>query len=347
MHFLKLLALVALAGGTAAFAADDYAPGPESQPQEGVPKGEVGKYTFDQSKIFPGTTRDYWVYVPKQYGAAKPSPIFVFQDGIIYNAPVVFDNLIHKKAIPPMIGVFVMHGRVKAASTNALDRFNRSYEYDGLGDSYARFLLDELLPHIAAEQGLNLSTNGDDRAIAGASSGAICAFTAAWERPDAFRRVFSSVGTFVGLRGGNNYPTLIRKTEPKPIRVFLQDGSNDLNIYGGNWFLANQEMLSALEFAGYDVNHMWGEGGHNHKHATAVFPDALRWLWRDYPKPISADPGRKTRQPIFEVLIPGEDWELVASGFKFTEGPPSTPKGRSFSPTSRTIASTELIRKAR
>src|SRR5947209_10282062 len=260
----------------------------------------------------------------------KPAPVMVFQDGIQYSAPVVFDNLIHKKAIPPLIGVFVMHGRVKAPSTNALDRANRSYEYDGLGPNYVNFLLDELLPHIVAEQKLNLSTNANDRAIAGASSGAICAFTAAWERPDAFRRVFSSIGTFVGLRGGNNYPTWIRKTEPKPIRIFLQDGANDLNIYAGNWFLANQEMLSAFEFAGYDVTHVWGDGGHTGKHATALFPEALRWLWRDYPKPILANAEQKSRQPIMEILIPGEEWQVASEGHSFTEGPAANKKGEVF-----------------
>src|SRR5215831_15282752 len=247
-HMRPLTPLVAIliATITRAFAPDDYAPAADSQTHPDVPKGEVTKHVFEESKIFPGTTRDYWVYVPKQYDPTKAAPVMIFQDGIQYNAPVVFDNLIEQKAIPPLIGVFVMHGRVKAASTNALDRYNRSYEYDGLGENYARFLMEELLPHIVAEHKLNLTTNGNDRAIAGASSGAICAFTAAWERPDAFRRVFSSIGTYVGLRGGNNYPTLIRKTEPKPIRVFLQDGSRDQNIYGGNWWMANQEMERSL-----------------------------------------------------------------------------------------------------
>ncbi len=312
------------------FAADDYQPGRDSRPQEGVPQGEVTKYTFEDSKIFPGTWREYWVYVPKQYDPAKPTPIMVFQDGLQYNAPVVFDNLIDKKEIPPVIGIFVMHGRVSAPSTHALDRFNRSYEYDGLGDNYARFLLEELLPHIAKEQKLNLSTDGNDRAIAGASSGGICAFTAAWERPDAFRRVFSSIGTYVGLRGGNEYPILIRKTEPKPIRVFLQDGSGDPNVYGGNWWIANQDMLSALEFAGYDVNHVWGDGGHNGKHATAIFPDALRWLWRDYPAPVVANPGMKSKQPVVSILIPGEEWKLAGERYRFTEGPGVNEKGEVF-----------------
>ena len=211
------------------------------------------KGEFDQSKIYPGTWREYWVYVPKQLDRTKPAPVMVFQDGLQYNAPVVFDNLIHKKAMPPIVGVFVMHGRVKAPSADALDRMNRSFEYDAVSDDYARFLLDEMLPYVAKTHGLTLSTDPNDRAIAGNSSGAIAAFAAAWQRPDAFRRVFSAIGTYVGLRGGNDFPMLIRKTEPKPIRVFLQDGSNDLNIYAGNWFMANQDMLSALEFAGYDV----------------------------------------------------------------------------------------------
>jgi len=296
-------------------------------PHPDVPAGTVSRYIFDKSNIYPGTTRAYWVYVPKQYDAAKPSPVMLFQDGLLYQATNVFNNLIHKKEIPPLIGIFVTPGRVPALSTNALDRFNRSVEYDSLGDNYARFLLDELLPHIATNLNLNLSTNGNDRAIAGSSSGGICAFTAAWERPDAFRRVFSSVGTFVGLRGGNEYPTLIRKTEPKPIRVFLQDGSNDQDIYGGNWFLANQEMLSALEFSGYDVNHVWGDGGHNGKQATAIFPDALRWLWRDYPKPIVANPEGKSRQPLMDILEPGQDWQVASMGHRFTEGPAVSPKG--------------------
>src|SRR6266568_1527988 len=309
----------------------DYPLGPDSKPQPGVPKGEVLKLSFDQSKIFPGTARDYWIYVPAQYVPEKPACLYVNQDGIQSEAPTVFDNLIHKKEMPVTIGVFVMHGRVKAADANAaLDRFNRSYEYDGLGDNYARFLLDELLPFIAKAHQLNISTNGNDRAIAGASSGAICAFTAAWERPDAFRRVFSSVGTYVGLRGGNNYPTLIRKTEAKPIRVFLQDGSNDNNAYGGDWWMANQEMERALVFAGYDVNHAWGDGGHNGKHATAIFPDSLRWLWRDYPSPLVANPEKKSRQPLMEIRIPGEEWQVVGQGCKFSEGPAVNAKGEVF-----------------
>jgi sugar lactone lactonase YvrE/enterochelin esterase-like enzyme len=297
-----------------------------------APKGDVTKYSFDRSKVFPGTVRDYWVYVPKQYDPSTPACVYVNQDGVQYKAPEVFDKLIAAKEMPVTIGVFVMHGRVKAPSSDALDRFNRSYEYDGLGDAYARFLLDELLPDVekkTAPDGrpIKLSKDGNDRAIGGASSGAICAWTAAWERPDAFRRVFSAIGTYVGLRGGNEYPTLIRKVEPKPIRIFLQDGSKDLNIYGGDWWMANQEMERALVFAGYEVQHAWGEGGHDGKHATEVFPEATKWLWKDWPAPPKAGAGSPQ---LRELLLPGEDWKLVAEGCRFTEGPAVNAKGEVF-----------------
>jgi gluconolactonase len=303
-----------------------------AEPSSDAPKGVVTKYTFDKSKIFPGTVRDYWVYVPKQYDPAKPACVYVNQDGLQYNAPAVFDELIRKNEMPVTIGVFVMHGRVKATNDQALDRFNRSYEYDGLGDGYARFLLDELLPEVETKPAsdgrpIRLSRNGNDRAIGGGSSGAICAFTAAWERPDAFSRVFSAIGTYVGLRGGNEYPTLIRKVEPKPIRIFLQDGSADLNIYGGDWWMANQEMERALTFAGYEVNHVWGDGGHNGKHATEIFPDAMRWLWKDWPTPVKAGHGS---QQLREILVPGEEWTLVSEGYRFTEGPAANAKGEVF-----------------
>lgn len=303
-----------------------------ADPPETAPKGEILKFSFDKSRIFPGTTRDYWVYVPKQYEPAKPACVHVNQDGIQFKAPEVFDQLIHKKEIPVLIGVFIRPGVVKAPNAQALDRFNRSYEYDGLGDNYVRFLLDELLPEVEKQKtsdgrSIRLSKDGNDRSIGGSSSGAICAFTAAWERPDAFSRVFSSIGTYVGLRGGHVYPTLIRKYEPKPLRVFLEDGSNDLNIYGGDWWMANQSMERALTFAGYEVKHAWGSGGHDGKLATQVFPDAVRWLWQDWPKPIKKGTGS---QPLQAILQPGEEWQLVASGYKFTEGPAVNAKGEVF-----------------
>jgi gluconolactonase len=315
-------------------AADDYVPGPDSVVQPGVPQGELLKFTFADSNIFPGTTRNVTIYIPKQYDPAKPACVWINQDGVQNNAPVVFDNLIAKGEMPVVVGVFVTPGIVKSATPEtALDRFNRSFEYDGLGDAYARFLLEELLPFVEKQQTsdgrpIRLSQSGNDRAIGGGSSGAIAAFTAAWERPDAFTRVWSGIGTYVDLRGGARYPTLIRKTEPKPIRVFLQDGSNDNNLYGGDWWMANQTMERALTYARYEVAHAWGDGGHNGKHQTAVFPDAMRFLWKDWPTPVKA--GTPPLERIGPLLIPGEGWQLVGEGYKLSEGSAVNAKGEFF-----------------
>jgi gluconolactonase len=329
-----LTLLFFMAGVSTAQTTDNYQPGPDSKPQPGVPKGETLKFTFADSKIFPGTTRDYWVYVPVQYKPDKPACVYVQQDGIRFEASIVFDNLIHKKELPIIIAVFVAPGVVKAADANsALDRFNRSLEYDGLGDSYARFLLDELLPDVESKKTadgrtIKLSHNGNDRAIGGSSSGAIAAFTAAWERPDSFTRVFSAIGTYVDLRGGMRYQALIRKFEPKPIRLFLQDGSNDNNRYGGDWWMANQTMERALAFAGYEVQHAWGDGGHTGKHATAIFPDAMRWLWKGWPRAVKS--GETGNDTLNAILIKNEDWQLVSEGHKSTEGPAVNAKGEVF-----------------
>lgn len=310
---------------------ENYPVDPASEEQAGVPKGEVLKFTFEDSKIFPGTWREYWVYVPAQYKGDKPACVYVNQDGIQWKAPTVFDNLIHKQEMPVTIGVFVMHGRVRAFNSNdALDRYNRSVEYDGLGDAYARFILDEILPAVEKQKtsdgrAIRLSKNGNDRAIGGSSSGAVCAFTAAWERPDAFSRVFSAIGTYVGLRGADRYPTLIRKCEPKPLRIYLQDGSNDNNIYAGDWWMANQMMFRALSFAAYEVTARWGEGGHNGKQGAALFPEAMRYLWQGWPAPVKA--GSSKNQMLTDLLIPGSEWELVGEGYKFTEGPSASQSG--------------------
>jgi gluconolactonase len=344
MNFFRHTASFYLCAVLCAAAADDYKLGPDSMPKSGVPQGKVTKHSW-KSEIFPGTERDWWIYVPAQYTPATPACVMIFQDGGGYvstngqwRVPTVFDNLIHNKEMPVTIGIFINPGVVPPIQSNALPRFNRSYEYDGLGDQYARFLLEEILPEVT--KNYNITTNATGRAIAGASSGAICAFTAAWERPDAFGKVFSTIGTYVGLRGGNDYPTLIRKTEPKPIRVFLQDGSGDLNIYGGDWWVANQDMLSALKFAGYDVKHEWGDGGHNGKHGGSIFPDAMRWLWRDYPvgsalradrpgpRAASSDP--RSIHPVLNVLDPASNWEMVSAGHRFTEGPIANEKGELF-----------------
>jgi gluconolactonase len=314
---MKLLLYIILLCPLMLFAqqpAEKYPVDSASVAHAGVPKGEVLKFSFQSSKIYPGTYRDYWVYIPAQYDGKKPACLFVDQDGIQFKTPVVFDNLINSKEMPVTIGVFITPGRVVAKDTLSLDRYNRSYEYDGLGDAYARFLLEELLPDVEKHKTSDgrpiiLSKNGNDRAIGGTSSGAICAFTAAWERPDAFSRVYSGIGTYVGLRGGDRYPTLIRKYEPKPIRIFIQDGSHDNNIYAGDWFYANQMMERALTFAGYEVNHVYGEGAHSGAQSNAIFPDVMRWLWKGYPEPVKA--GRSKNAMIGDILIPDENWKPV------------------------------------
>src|SRR6202790_4949259 len=261
-----------------------------------VPKGELLRLRFDSSKIYPGTTRDYWVYVPVQYNPEHPACVYVNQDGTQWNAPTVFDNLIYRGEMPVTIAVFITPGIVNTNDPSiALNRFNRSFEYDGLGDAYARFLLEEILPEVEKQQtkdgrAIHLSKNGSDRAIGGSSSGAVCAFTVAWERPAEFSKVFSCIGTYIGMRGAERYPTLIRKYEPRPIKIFLQDGSDDLNIYAGDWWMANQTMERALVFSGYSVEHIWGEGQHNVKKATAIFPEAMRWLWKDWPQVTKVGP---------------------------------------------------------
>jgi enterochelin esterase family protein len=287
---MRLLLALFLATSLAAQAADDYTLGPDSQLQE-VPHGEVRKATFDQSKIYPGTTREYFVYIPKQYDAAKPAALMVFLDGGGfakpdggYRVPVVFDNLIARKEMPVTIAVMENPGVFKAATPGAKDRSNRSFEYDSLGDAHVRFLLEELLP--VALQGLKVTDDPSGRAICGNSSGGICAFTAAWERPDQFGKVVSHIGSFTNIRGGYVYPALIRasKEKPKPLRVFLQDGSNDLDNLHGNWPLSSQDMAAALKFAGYDYKFVFGDGGHTSKHGGSIFPETLSWLWRDYAK---------------------------------------------------------------
>ena len=303
---------------------ETYAVDSNSVVHPGVPKGEILKFTFSNSRIFPGTWREYWVYVPAQYRADKPSCVYVNQDGIQWNAPIVFDNLIHQKAIPVTIGIFISPGRVLADSgVQANDRYNRSIEYDGLGDAYTKFLLTEIFPDVETKitsdgRAIRLSKNGNDRAIGGSSSGAVCAFTAAWEHPEEFSRVFSAIGTYTGLRGADRYPVMIRKYEPKPIRIFMQDGSNDLSLSLGDWWKANEYMERSLVFSGYEVMHVWGDGGHNGKHGTALFPEAIKWLWKDWPKPVVE--GISKNQAFVDLLIPGAEWELVGQGYQFTEG---------------------------
>jgi gluconolactonase len=295
----------------------------QSGSTERAGKGEVLSFTLEKSRVFPGTARQYWVYVPASYRADKPACVYVHQDGVHNKAPEVFDELIAKGEMPVTIGVFVQPGRVKAVEPRAGDRVNRSYEYDSLSPDYVRFLETELLPAVEAQRAsdgrqIRLSKDPNDRAIGGHSSGGMAALNAAFQRPDLFRRVFSGIGSFTDIRGGDRYASWVRKVEPKPIRVFLQDGAQDLNNPFGDWWMANQMMERALTFSGYEVGHAWGEGGHNGKEIAVIFPDAMRFLWKGWPEPVRAGVGSDHFQ---KITLAGEAWELVSEGYKFLEGP--------------------------
>lgn len=265
---------------------ESYALSEDSKPQPNVPKGTVTKHIF-KSDLFEGTTREYYVYVPQQYRKDQPAALMIFQDGHAYvkedgdfKTPIVFDNLIHKKEMPVTIGVFINPGHQSSElPENPFRASNRSWEYDELSDLYSRFLIEEIIPEVA--KNYNLTSDPKMRAICGLSSGGICAFTTAWERPDYFYRVLSHIGSFTNIRGGHNYPSMISRHAKRDIRVYLQDGSGDLNNQYGNWWLANQQMASSLEFRDYDYIFVKGTGGHNGKHGGAIFPEALKWLWKD------------------------------------------------------------------
>ncbi|MFO1019244.1 MAG: alpha/beta hydrolase-fold protein [Planctomycetales bacterium] len=291
------VALFVFTAGMLSAGDEVYKLGPDSQLKPDVPHGKVQAYRWTESKVYPGTIRDYWVYVPAQYNGSEPAAVMVFQDGKGYldekgnvRAGIVFDNLIAAKQIPLIIGIFVNPGQILPAQPGQTPRSNRSVEYDTLNDQYARFLIEEILPAVGKEY--RLTDDPAKRAICGISSGGICAFTVAWERPDAFHKVVSHVGSFTNIRGGHVYPAVIRKTERKPLRISLQDGSGDLDNVHGNWPLANQEMAAALKFAGYDYQFVFGEGMHSNKHGGAIFPETMRWLWR--PEIVTATPAATT-----------------------------------------------------
>jgi len=291
----------------------EYPLGADSLPQAGVPKGKLeGPFLF-RSAVLANTVRQYWVYVPAQYSADRPANVLVFQDGQratnptgVLRVPQVLENLIAKKDIPVTIGIFITPGQrgdLYPESIGTGNPNNRSAEYDSLTDAYARFVIEEMLPEVGKTY--RLKTDAASRAIGGSSSGAICAFTVAWHRPDQFRNVISFIGSYTSIAyrpardgqpmvsGGELYPTLIRKNPIRPIKIFLQDGSNDLSNEHGSWFLANQQMLSAFEYANatadakkdagprYVVNHVWGDGAHADNHGGAILPDVLRWIWND------------------------------------------------------------------
>jgi enterochelin esterase-like enzyme len=283
-----------------------YRLGPDSLEQAGVPKGEIrGPFTLP-STAYPGTQHTYWIYVPAQYNAAKEASLMIFNDGQAFLAPEgnlrafnVLDNLIYRREIPVMVAVFINPGRrpdqPEPTPQNWGDRdTNRPTEYNSLDDRYARVIVDELLPVLYKDY--NISKDPDQHGIGGASSGAIAAFTVAWERPAHFRKVLSIVGSFTNIRGGHQYADIVLKSEKKPIRIFLQDGRNDnraLNANGNydetrDWFYQNVRLMQALTTKGYEINYAWGMNRHGQAMGGAIMPEMMRWLWRD--QPVSTDP---------------------------------------------------------
>lgn len=305
-----------------------WEPHPDAVARDDVPKGTIEQMEPWESTIFPGTIRDWSIYVPAQYQAEQPAALMVFQDGEgmrnvngRWRIPTVFDNLIARGDMPPTIAVFINPGHDKSQPRQNGKHSNRSFEYDSLGDRYVRFLLEEIIPEV--KQRYNISDDPELHAIGGSSSGAICAFTAAWERTDFFRKVYSSVGSFTNLRGGNVYPALVRKSEPRPIRVYLADTSGDVDNAFGSWPWSNQRLASALKYMGYDTRFDWAEGyAHNADFGSSKFPDAMKWLWRKETHTPTID----TRGDLggdltlLNLLIPGESWELVADNLGFADG---------------------------
>jgi enterochelin esterase family protein len=295
-----------------------YQLGPDSYPRDGVPGGDVrGPFTL-RSDAYPGTQHTYWVYVPAQYDAKVPASLMVFNDGQAFKnmdgdlrAPTVLDNLIYRREIPVMIAVFINPGRrpdqPEPTPQNWGDRdTNRPAEYNSLNDAYARVVVNELMP--ALYKDYNIAKDPDRHGIGGASSGAIAAFTVAWERPDEFRKVLSMIGSFTNLRGGHAYADIVRASERKPLRIYLQDGRNDnrgVDAEGKydetkDWFLQNNRLMRALSAKGYDLNYTWGIGRHGQKQAGAIMPDMMRWLWRDHP--VSIDPNDTTERAFNEPV---------------------------------------------
>jgi gluconolactonase len=344
---MRILTLAILCA-TALLHAEDYPLGPDSLPQSGVPKGTVAKYKLQPGKFYPGTPHNYSIYVPAQYDAAKPAPFMIFLDGSgslgnSVRVPVVFDNLIAKHELPPLIGIFVDPGVLPPISDAAQSRFERVFEYDSLSDRYSRFLLDELIPEVAKKY--NLSKSPDDHALSGVSTGAVGAFMATWNRPDQFHRVLSFIGTYVAMKGADALPALIRKTEPKPIRIYLQDGKNDHIVpgapygtfYGGSWPINNQVMFEAFQSAGYDAKLVIGDGGHDMKQGAAIMPEALRWLWRDYPSPVVAkepaamsQPGWDPRGKVYSIVSTDKPWEQVGATYGSVASPAADQNGSVF-----------------
>ncbi len=298
---------------------------PDIKKEEILP-GVTKQCVFSKSAIFPGTVRDVTVFIPAQYDGSKPACVYVKTDGYNPREKALLETMIASKEMPVTVGVFVRPGEVPAPMKGTLGRRNRCFEYDGTGDNNVRFLVEELLPFVAKEFDLKLSTDGNDRCISGGSSGAIAAFTAAWHRPEAFSRVYAASGSWVAFRGGHEFPPMVRKFEAKPIRAFLTTATRDMENAAGDWFLLDQEMDKALKFSGYDYQFRIIDGRHVAGYAEH-WQEAMAYLWRGWPERVKAGPSAPRAQ---DILLPGEGWQLLAEGFKSTRGPSCNASGEVF-----------------
>lgn len=277
--------------------------------------GEILTLKMQGSKIYPGTEREVKVYIPKQYNGSTPAALIVGTDSQEKVLAECIDSLVAEGSMPVTIAVVVRPGRIHDAKGEVL-RYNRSNEYDRMDGRFAHFLESEVLPEVEQMtctdgRTIRLSKEPSMRAITGSSSGGICAFNAAWQRPDLFSRVYAVCGTFVPFRGGDQYPALVRKGEPRALRIFLQDNDKDTwNPLFGSWFEYNTLMLSALQFAGYDVRHQWDKGGHSGRNGRAIMKDVMRWLWHDWPSGIKV--GTSGNKSLNEIIIPNEGWHCIA-----------------------------------
>ena len=313
-----------LSSGARAVAAD--APRAAGMKPDAVPKGVIKNCSFSKSVIFPGTVREVTVFIPAQYDGSKPACVYVKTDGYNPVEKTVLETLIAGQEMPVTIGVFVRPGDLPATVNGAMGRRNRCFEYDGMGDNNVRFFVEEILPFVAKKFDLKLSASGNDRCIAGGSSGGITAFNAAWERPDVFSRVYANSGSFVAFRGGHEFPTLVRKFEAKPIRAYLTTGTSDMENCAGDWFLLDQEMDKALRFSGYDYFFRIIKGGHCAGY-NDYFQEAMRFLWKDWPRPVRAGPSAPR---VCDVILPEEKWQRVVHRGHDARGPACNAGGEVF-----------------
>jgi len=320
---------------------------PDSLVQPGVPRGTLTWHTLAPGNFYPGTPHRYAVYRPARLPVGQAASYMIFLDGTGaiqgMHVPVVLDNLIARGDLPPLVGIFVDPGILPVLSPEQQNRYERIFEYDSLSDRFVSFLLEELVPAVAQEQ--LLSDRADDHAIAGVSTGAVGAFVAAWQRPNQFHRLLSLIGTYVDMKGAEELPSLVRKTEPRPLRVFMQDGRNDHIVPGqpwgisfaGSWPINNQVMFEALKFAGYDARLVMGEGLHNTRQGAVLMPEALRWLWGGYPRPIAVrepatmtQPGYEPRGRVYSLVSADRPWEQIGGTYSSIGGLAANAEGELF-----------------